>query len=88
MQTVTIGPNDAGQRVDKFLQKNYQNLPVSMMYKAIRQKDIKLNGPPLPDLRPAAGGGCPYPLCPGRISRKNPAGIRFPIRLPEARYRV
>ena len=44
MQTVTIGPNDAGQRVDKFLQKNYQNLPVSMMYKAIRQKDIKLNG--------------------------------------------
>ena len=44
MQTVTIGPNDAGQRVDKFLQKNYQNLPVSMRYKAIRQKDIKLNG--------------------------------------------
>ena len=27
MQTVTIGPNDAGQRVDKFLQKSYQNPP-------------------------------------------------------------
>ncbi len=44
MQSVTIGPNDAGQRVDKFLQKTYHNLPVSMMYKYIRQKDIKRNG--------------------------------------------
>ncbi len=44
MQSVTIGSNDAGQRVDKFLQKTYHNLPVSMMYKYIRQKDIKLNG--------------------------------------------
>ncbi len=44
MRTVTVGPNDAGQRVDKFLQKTYRNLPVSMMYKYIRQKDIKLNG--------------------------------------------
>lgn len=44
MRSVTIGPNDAGQRVDKFLQKTYRNLPVSMMYKYIRQKDIKRNG--------------------------------------------
>ena len=37
-------PNDANQRVDKFLTKSYPNLPQSMLYKAIRKKDIKLNG--------------------------------------------
>ena len=44
MTTITIGKNDAGQRVDKFLTKTYPNLPQSMMYKSIRKKDIKLNG--------------------------------------------
>lgn len=41
---VTIGKNDSGQRVDKFLTKSYPNLPQSMLYKAIRKKDIKING--------------------------------------------
>ena len=40
---VTIQKNDAGQRVDKFLTKNYPNLPQSMLYKSIRKKDIKVN---------------------------------------------
>ena len=44
MQTVIIGKNDAGSRLDSFLVKTYPNLPSSMMYKAIRKKDIKLNG--------------------------------------------
>lgn len=44
MKTVTIGKNDAGQRVDKFLSKTYPNLPQSMLYKSIRRKDIKLGG--------------------------------------------
>lgn len=44
MKTVTILPNDAGQRIDKFLTKSYPNLPQSMLYKAIRKKDIKLDG--------------------------------------------
>lgn len=44
MQSVTIGKNDAGVRLDKFLTKTYPNLPQSMMYKAIRKKDIKCNG--------------------------------------------
>lgn len=44
MKTVTVGPNDAGQRLDKFLTKSFPNLPQSMMYKSIRKKDIKLNG--------------------------------------------
>ena len=44
MKQVTIGINDAGQRLDKFLTKSYPNLPQSMLYKSIRKKDIKLNG--------------------------------------------
>lgn len=44
MKTVTIGSNDAGQRLDKFLTKTYSNLPQSMLYKSIRKKDIKING--------------------------------------------
>ena len=44
MTTITIGKNDSGQRVDKFLTKAYPNLPQSMMYKSIRKKDIKRNG--------------------------------------------
>lgn len=43
-KTVTIQPNDAGQRLDKFLTKTFTRLPVSEMYKRIRQKDIKVNG--------------------------------------------
>ena len=44
MKQITIQPNDAGQRLDKFLTKSYPNLPQSMLYKSIRKKDIKLNG--------------------------------------------
>lgn len=43
-EEVTIGKNDGGQRVDKFLTKAYPNLPQSMLYKCIRKKDIKVNG--------------------------------------------
>jgi len=43
-KTITIGANDAGQRLDKFLTKTYPNLPQSMLYKSIRKKDIRLNG--------------------------------------------
>lgn len=44
MKTITVKANDAGQRLDKFLQKTFENLPVSIMYKGIRTKNIKLNG--------------------------------------------
>ena len=44
LKTVTVGKNDADQRVDRFLTKTFPSLPVSMMYKYLRQKDIKLNG--------------------------------------------
>lgn len=44
MKSVTIQPNDAGQRLDKFLSKAFRSLPPSLLYKAIRTKHIKLNG--------------------------------------------
>ena len=44
MKEVTINSNDSGQRVDKFITKTWPAIPQSMMYKAFRRKDIKLNG--------------------------------------------
>ena len=44
MKEWIIKENDAGQRLDKFLQKAAPALPKSMMYKALRTKHIKLNG--------------------------------------------
>lgn len=43
MEKITVGPNDAGQRLDKFLIKAFRNLPGSLMYKGIRTKKIKVN---------------------------------------------
>ena len=43
MQKFIIGENDANQRVDKFLTKTFPQLPQSLMYKAFRKKDIKIN---------------------------------------------
>ena len=43
MQIVTIGKNDAGQRLDKFMEKNYRLLPKTLLYKSIRLKKIKIN---------------------------------------------
>ena len=43
MKEVIIGKNDAGQRLDKFLQKAFPSLPPSEMYKGIRTKKIKVN---------------------------------------------
>ena len=42
--SITVTRNDAGQRLDKFLTKTYKALPMSMLYKAIRKKDVRLNG--------------------------------------------
>jgi len=42
MREFIINKNDAGQRLDRFLTK--QGLPISAIMKAIRKKDIKVNG--------------------------------------------
>lgn len=44
MREIKIGPNDANQRVDKFLTKSLVNLSGSLLYKLLRTKRIKLNG--------------------------------------------
>lgn len=44
MKEFTINPNDAGQRMDKFITKAVPKLPKNLMYKYIRMKRIKLNG--------------------------------------------
>ncbi|MBQ7968437.1 MAG: RluA family pseudouridine synthase [Clostridia bacterium] len=43
MRTLFIKENDAGQRLDKFLTKTLKTLPLSLMYKQIRTKKIKVN---------------------------------------------
>lgn len=43
MKEFIIQENDANQRVDKFIQKTIPALPKSLMYKAIRNKKIKVN---------------------------------------------
>ncbi len=44
MKAFTIGPNDAGQRLDRFLAKAVPLLPASLAQKYIRLKRIKCNG--------------------------------------------
>ena len=44
MKEFTIGKNDAGQRLDRFLAKSVPLLPASLAQKYIRIKRIKLNG--------------------------------------------
>lgn len=44
MENITVGKNDAGQRLDKFLTKHCKGIPLPLMYKYIRTKRIKLNG--------------------------------------------
>ena len=43
MRILTVKKNDAGQRLDKFISKAVKGLPMSMMYKLIRTKKIKVN---------------------------------------------
>lgn len=49
MREIVITKNDAGQRLDKFLQKSLR-LPPALMYRYLRKKRIKRNG------QRAAGG--------------------------------
>ncbi len=44
MRTFTIGPDDGGQRLDKFVMKATVGMPQSLLYKYIRKKCVKING--------------------------------------------
>ena len=43
MKKIIVKKNDEGQRLDRFLLKNFETLPKSMMFKQIRIKIIKVN---------------------------------------------
>ena len=44
MKEFTVGKNDAGQRLDRFVSKTVPLLPASLLQKYIRLKRIKVNG--------------------------------------------
>ena len=44
LKKIEIGKLDANQRIDKFLSKSFKSLPLSMIYKKKKKKDIKING--------------------------------------------
>lgn len=44
MQSFQIGPNEAGQRFDKFLRKYLPSASAGFLYKMLRKKNITLNG--------------------------------------------
>ena len=46
MKELTVGPNDAGQRLDRFLRKAAPLLPDSLCQKYLRLKRCKVNGKP------------------------------------------
>lgn len=43
MKSFTITERDSKQRVDRFIQKTFERLPKSLMFKEIRKKNIKVN---------------------------------------------
>ncbi len=44
MKLITVGSNEAGQRLDKLLLKQLNKAPKSFIYKMLRKKNITLNG--------------------------------------------
>ena len=44
MRLLTVGENEAGQRLDKLLGKYMDKAPTSFFYKMLRKKNITLNG--------------------------------------------
>ena len=44
MKEVTVGSNEAGQRLDKFLKKYLKEAGSGFLYKMLRKKNITLNG--------------------------------------------
>ena len=39
-----VTPDAAGQRLDKFLRRRMENMPLSHLYKLVRTKKVRVNG--------------------------------------------
>jgi 23S rRNA pseudouridine955/2504/2580 synthase len=44
MRSILIGEKQAGKRIDKAIRELFPSMPVGAMYKAFRNKDVKVNG--------------------------------------------
>ena len=44
MREITIGKNDVGLRLDRFMQKRFPGMPLPLLYKYIRKNCVKVNG--------------------------------------------
>lgn len=49
MRQITVGENDGGQRLDKFLTKLMPDMPKSALYKGLRKKCVRINGKHIKD---------------------------------------
>lgn len=50
MRSITIGKNDADQRLDKFLTKLMPTIPQALLYKSIRKNCVRVNGKHIKDI--------------------------------------
>ena len=48
MRELTVGANDVGRRLDRFLAASFPHLPVSLLQRWIREKKVRLRGKHLP----------------------------------------
>lgn len=80
MKEVTVGSNEAGQRLDKFLKKYLKEAGSGFLYKMLRKKNITLNGAKADGSEKLASGGqglfFPFRGDTGKIPRPG-AGYRF-----------
>lgn len=74
MRELTIGKNDAGQRVDRFVSKALPLLPPALLQKYIRLKRIKVNGGRAQRDQRLAGGGRAATIHQRRVLRQAQRG--------------
>ena len=44
MRSITIGKNDAGLKIEKFMSKYFPSMPSSFLHKSLRKRCVKVNG--------------------------------------------
>jgi len=49
VESINITPNEANQRLDRFLRKYLKDVPLSEIYKLLRKKGVKVNGHKAPE---------------------------------------
>src|SRR5579883_1730227 len=84
VQHIEVSPDEAGQRLDNYLQRHLSGIPKSRLYRVIRKGEVRVNGKragpetrlnaadrvrvPPPRLSPAPDPGRPSPDLVARIS--------------------